>query len=60
MKRIYKSPKMEIVDVKTEGICDWIGQTGATDDFAKEQKVDFNVEEEPLPVGKNIREDDEE
>lgn len=61
MKRIYRSPKMEIVDVKTEGICDWIGQTGATDDFAKEQKIEvFEEQEESLPVDKNIWEDDEE
>ena len=62
MKRIYKSPKVEMVDVKTEGICEWIGQTAATDDFAKEQKIDFDSEEEEeaLPVSKSIWEDEEE
>ena len=59
-KREYDSPKVEIVNVKIESICEWITQTAATDDFAKEQKVEVIEEEESLPIGKNIWEDDEE
>ena len=52
---------MEIVDVKTEGICEWVDQSTDTDDWAKEQKVDvIEEQEEELPINKNIWEDDEE
>lgn len=59
-KREYESPKVEIVDVKIESICEWITQSPDSDDFAKEQKVEVIEEEESLPIGKNIWEDDEE
>lgn len=60
MKRIYKSPKMEIVDVKTEGICEWVDQSTDTDDWAKKANSFEEDDEVTLPVDKNIWEDEEE
>ena len=62
MKRIYKSPKTEVVEVNSEEICDWIHQSGPSDDFAKEANSfeEEDDDEVTLPIDKNIWEDEEE
>ena len=58
MKKVYKKPQSFTVTLK-DYLMDVITPGTPTDDFAKEQKVEV-IEEETLPVGKNIWEDDEE
>ena len=61
-KREYESPKVEIVDVKIESICEWITQSPDSDDFAKEANSfeEEDDDEVTLPIDKNIWEDEEE
>lgn len=47
MKRDYKSPKMEIVSAEIEGVCEWIHQSGPSDDVAKQNNDDVVPDDEP-------------
>lgn len=61
IKSNYKTPKVEIVEADIEEICEWIHQSGPSDDFAKEaNSFEEDDDEVTLPVDKNIWEDDEE
>jgi hypothetical protein len=59
MKKDYLRPELKTVEIGD--LMQVIPLGSPTDEFndAKEQKIDV-VEEEPLPVDKNIWEDDEE
>jgi hypothetical protein len=59
MKKDYLRPELKTVEIGD--LMQVIPLGSPTDEFndAKEQKIDV-IEEEPLPVDKNIWEDDEE
>jgi len=59
MKSDYVKPKVKVI-VLGDLMQEVIGGGSDTNEYdAKEQKIDV-IEEEPLPVDKNIWEDDEE
>ena len=46
IKKCYISPLAELIVLDSDGLCDVIIQSGPSDDFAKENKVGFDFEDE--------------
>lgn len=59
-KNNYTSPRVEIVTLMPEGVCDVIKPSGPSDDFAKENNITFDDWDDDEAIFKDLWAEDEE
>ena len=59
-KKEYKSPQMEIVNLKIEGVCDVVPTVSDQEEFAKENNITFDDWDDDEPIFKDLWAEDEE